>query len=62
MSIKVRRLEKRLREVATLVLNEDPEILAKTGALSLLLEEASDVIKNQQDDLEALRQQGTDHG
>lgn len=53
MTIKVRTLVVHLRAEA-----KKPEHVGKLG---LLLEEAAEVITNQQDDLEALRQQGTDH-
>lgn len=53
MTIKVRTLVQRLREAS-----KDEE---NVGLLGLLLEEAATVITNQQDDLEALRRQGTDH-
>lgn len=53
MTIRVRKLVQHLLEEA-----KKPEHVGKVG---LLFEECASVIQNQQDDLEALRQQGTDH-
>jgi hypothetical protein len=53
MTINVRHLIERLREVAA----QEQYV----GMVGLLIEEAVDVITNQQADLEALRRQGADH-
>lgn len=53
MSIRVRQLVERLREEA----KKDENV----GTIGLLLEEAAQVIANQQDDLAALRNHGSDY-